>query len=101
MVMTTRPKTEYERRLVTEERKKRLGLTKKNYYLSVADIELLRTTKLQLQEFKDTGAVSEVTDTEHFKEFLNCVTQDENGNKITNDMALAFVIAFFRDKEPK
>ena len=63
-----KPMTEYERRKVTEERKKAQGLTKKSYYVSQADIELIKEVKAELEEYSPT----------------------------TNDEALSHILNFYR-----
>lgn len=63
-----KPKTAYERRKVTEERKKAQGLTKKSYYVSQADIDLIKDVKKELEEYSPT----------------------------TNDEALSHILNFYR-----
>lgn len=48
-------KTPYERRKVTEERKKAQGLTKKTYYLSQPHIDLIKEVKKQLADDNATN----------------------------------------------
>lgn len=62
-----KPMTAYERRKVTEQRKKAQGLTKKSYYLGRDHIELIKTVKEQLS--------------------------DDNA---TNDEALAYILNYYK-----
>lgn len=64
-----KPMTAYERRKVTEQRKKAQGLTKKAYYQNQKDIELVSQVKEQLQN---------------------------QGEDCTNDEAVAHIFDFYR-----
>lgn len=66
----SKPMTEYERRKVTEQRKKDLGLTKKTYYLSQEDIELIKSVKTMLEV--------------------------SNDDKVTNDEAIEYIFSFYK-----
>lgn len=65
-------KTAYDRRKVTEERKKAEGYTKKTYYQSKQDIDLIKQVKESLSD-------------------------QAGDNKITNDLALAHILQSYRD----